>query len=116
MVDFSRPIGIAFINLADELETILQMKVDLVSKGGIKPTYFAVIQPDLIYVCLSRAEDIRNGILQDQTCRGAAYWSAFLDMMVENPFDALTIWNLHPYPFLIKPKSFPEASPTHPQP
>jgi uncharacterized protein len=50
MVDFSRPIGIAFIDLADELEKILQMKVDLVSRGGIKPKYFAVIQPDLIYV------------------------------------------------------------------
>ena len=50
MVDFSRPIGIAFVDLADELEKILQMKVDLVSRGGIKPKYFAVIQPDLIYV------------------------------------------------------------------
>ena len=50
MVDFSRPIGIAFVDLADELEKILKMKVDLVSRGGIKPKYFAVIEPDLIYV------------------------------------------------------------------
>jgi uncharacterized protein len=50
MVDFSRPIGIAFVDLADELEKLLKMKVDLVSRGGIKPKYFAVIQPDLIYV------------------------------------------------------------------
>lgn len=50
MVDFSQPIGLAFVDLADELEELLRMKVDLVSRGGIKPKYFAVIQPDLIYV------------------------------------------------------------------
>jgi uncharacterized protein len=50
MVDFSQPIGLAFIDLADELELLLQLKVDLVSRGGIKPKYFTVIEPDLIYV------------------------------------------------------------------
>jgi uncharacterized protein len=50
MVDFSRPIGLAFVELADELEEMLQMKVDLVSRGGIKPKYFSVIEQDLIYV------------------------------------------------------------------
>lgn len=50
MVDFSQPIGLAFVDLADELEQLLQMKVDLVSRGGIKPKYFSVIEPDLIYV------------------------------------------------------------------
>jgi len=50
MVDFSQPIGLAFIDLADELELLLKLKVDLVSRGGIKPKYFTVIEPDLIYV------------------------------------------------------------------
>lgn len=50
MVDFTQPIGLAFVDLADELELLLQMKVDLVSRGGIKPKYFSVIEPDLIYV------------------------------------------------------------------
>ena len=49
MVDFTQPIGLAFVDLADELEQLLQMKVDLVSRGGIKPKYFSVIEPDLIY-------------------------------------------------------------------
>lgn len=49
--------------------------------------------------------------LHDKTCRDTSYWRAFLDMMVENRFNALTLWNLHPYTFLIKPKNFPEASP-----
>ncbi len=50
MVEFSEPIGIRFIDLAYELEGILKHKVDLVSRNGIKPKYFQVIEPDLIYV------------------------------------------------------------------
>jgi predicted nucleotidyltransferase len=50
MVAFSQPIGLAFVDLADELEKLLQTKVDLVSRNGIKPKYFTVIEPDLIYV------------------------------------------------------------------
>jgi uncharacterized protein len=50
VVDFSKPIGIEFIDLANELETLLNRKVDLVSKDGIKPKYFREIQPEIIYV------------------------------------------------------------------
>ena len=32
-------------------------------------------------------------------------------MMAENRFNVLTLWNLHPYTFMIKPTNFPEASP-----
>jgi hypothetical protein len=50
LVEFEEPIGIEFIDLANELETILQQKVDLISRGGIKPKYFKVIEKDLHYV------------------------------------------------------------------
>ncbi len=46
-----------------------------------------------------------------QICSDPNYWKAFLDMMVENRFNTLTLWNLHPYTFMIKPENFPEASP-----
>ena len=49
--------------------------------------------------------------LHGETCRDTMYWKAFLDMMVENRFNSLSLWNLHPYPYLIKSKNFPEASP-----
>jgi hypothetical protein len=49
--------------------------------------------------------------LHQATCKDIDYWRAFLDMMAENRFNSLTLWNLHPYTFLIKPKNFPEASP-----
>lgn len=45
------------------------------------------------------------------TCKDLNYWKAFLDMMVENRFNALSLWNLHPYTFMIKAKNFPEATP-----
>lgn len=50
IVEFYEPIGLGFIDLAFELEKILNQKVDLVSKSGIKPKYFKCIQEDLIYV------------------------------------------------------------------
>ena len=50
LVEFSVPVGMEFIDLADDLEGILNRKVDLVSKGGIKPKYLAAIQNQLSYV------------------------------------------------------------------
>jgi predicted nucleotidyltransferase len=50
MVDFSQPIGIEFIDLADYLEKLLDRKVDLVSKAGIRPQYYLAIEPDILYV------------------------------------------------------------------
>ena len=50
LIDYDSPIGIEFIDLADELEKILKRKVDLVSKNGVKPKYYEEIQKDLIYV------------------------------------------------------------------
>jgi hypothetical protein len=49
--------------------------------------------------------------LHFETCRDLKYWEKFLDMMVENRFNVLTLWNLHPYTYMIKPKDYPEASP-----
>jgi hypothetical protein len=49
--------------------------------------------------------------LHTEICHDLNFWRAFLDMMAENRFNALTLWNLHPFTFMIKPKNFPEASP-----
>lgn len=50
MVEFHSRIGSEFIELADELEEILGIKVDLVSKNGIKERYFERIKEDLIFL------------------------------------------------------------------
>jgi len=50
LVDFKKPIGIEFIDLAEELEKLLNAKVDLVSKNGVKPNYFKQIESEMTYV------------------------------------------------------------------
>ena len=50
LVEFEKPVGIEFIDLAQDLEKILNEKVDLVSKGGLKQKYFKSISNELSYV------------------------------------------------------------------
>jgi len=50
IVTFNRPVGMEFIDLANELEEKLARKVDLVSKNGIKEKYYKIIEPQIIYV------------------------------------------------------------------
>ncbi len=45
------------------------------------------------------------------TARDLKYWEAFLDMMVENRFNVVSLWNMHPFTYMVRPKNFPEASP-----
>ena len=50
IVDFERPIGIEFIDLANYMEQRLQRKVDLVSRNGVKDKYFKAIEREIVYV------------------------------------------------------------------
>ena len=50
LVEFDAPVGVEFIDLADHLEALLQVRVDLVSRNGIRTKYLNRIQPDLRYV------------------------------------------------------------------
>lgn len=50
VVDFEKPIGLRFTELAEYLEALLNARVDLVSKQGIKPRLIPSIESDLIYV------------------------------------------------------------------
>jgi len=50
LVEFNDKIGVRFIDLANELEKLIDLKVDLVSKKGVKQRYLKSIEEDLIYV------------------------------------------------------------------
>ena len=50
LIEFYDKIGIKFIDLADDLEDIVGIKVDVVSRKGIKEKYLNSIATDLIYV------------------------------------------------------------------
>lgn len=47
---------------------------------------------------------------QDNIVRDLKFWEAFLDMMAENRFNVLSLWSLHPFHYMVKPKNFPEAT------
>lgn len=51
MVGFGKIIGIQFVYLAEEIDELFpKMKVQIVSKKGIRPQYFEAIKSDLMYV------------------------------------------------------------------
>ncbi|NVN18077.1 nucleotidyltransferase [Muricauda sp. HICW] len=50
LVEFNDKIGIRFIDLANELEKLIGLKIDLVSRKGVKERYFKSIEEDLIYI------------------------------------------------------------------
>ena len=76
---------------------------------NINPKFpFRAIKFNLPWDSYRRHESLQ---LHYKTCRDLNFWKAFLDQMAMNRFNALTLWNLHPFPYMIKPKNFPEASP-----
>jgi len=68
---------------------------------------FRAIKYNLPWDSYRRSEALQ---LHMETCRDLTYWAEFLDMMAENHFNALTLWNLHPFNYLIRPTNFPEAT------
>ena len=46
-----------------------------------------------------------------ETCKDPKFWESFLDMMVADKFNALTLWNMHPYMYMVKSTTYPKASP-----
>lgn len=50
LVEFKKPVGLGYFELKDFLEDILKIKVDLVTKKGIKPRLKEKILKDAIYI------------------------------------------------------------------
>ena len=95
------------LSLAEEVRN--GQRLESIKSRSEKPNYsFRAIKFDLPWDTYRHSDALD---LHYETCKDLNYWKAFLDMMVENRFNSLTLWNLHPYTFMIKPKNFPEASP-----
>ncbi len=67
---------------------------------------FRAIKFNLPWMSYRKGEALQ---LHMDTCRDLAFWQPFLDMMAENRYNALTLWNLHPFTFMVRPTNFPEA-------
>lgn len=50
LVDFNKSVGIEFISLANELEDMFNVKIDLISRKGVKPNYLPFVEKNLIHV------------------------------------------------------------------
>jgi predicted nucleotidyltransferase len=50
LVEVDPSIGLEFVTLANKLEELLQMSVDLVSSRAMKPRFRELIERELIYV------------------------------------------------------------------
>ena len=50
LVDIDPSVGLEFVTLAEEIEQLLGLQIDLVSRRAIKPNKLKFIEKDLIYV------------------------------------------------------------------
>ncbi|MDB5245940.1 MAG: hypothetical protein JWQ40_334 [Segetibacter sp.] len=95
------------LSIAEDLGNGVELKN--IKAASEKPNLpFRAIKYDLPWDTYRRSASLDQHV---ETCKDLKYWEAFLDMMAENRFNSLTLWNLHPYTYMIKAKNFPEASP-----
>jgi hypothetical protein len=55
----------------------------------------------------------RTGKVMEQhyeVCRDLEFWQSFLDEMALNRFNVLSLWNVHPFSYMVKPTNFPKAN------
>jgi hypothetical protein len=101
--------GLIYGSLAvvEQIDGGVQMR-DLKSAAEQPAVAFRAIKFDLPW------DSYRASAALDQhkaTVRDIRFWTAFLDMMARNRFNAITLSNLHPWPYMVRTKGFPEASP-----
>lgn len=94
------------LDLADQVE--LHGSFDQVKNKRINPKFeYRIVKFNLPWspYRVSKATEVHL-----QTCRDLKFWEKFLDMMAENRLNALSLWNNHPFPYMIRSHNFPLAS------
>jgi hypothetical protein len=93
------------LDVAEQLRT--HGDPDAVSPRSAAPRFaFRAIKFNLPWMSYRKHASLQ---LHDKTCRDLAFWERFLDMMARNRFNVLSLWSLHPFTWLIRPKNHPEA-------
>lgn len=49
-VEITGPMGLNFVDMADEIEALFGIKTDVVPERSIKPKYLPYVQKDIVYV------------------------------------------------------------------
>ena len=102
------PNGILYatLDIIEQLE--VNPELENLKSSSVEPRFpFRAIKFNLPWDSYRRSPALQMHV---ETCRDLKYWEQFLDMMAENRFNALTLWNLHPFSWMIKAKNFPEAA------
>lgn len=95
------------LDLAEQIR--MGTEWEKVEKRSVKPRLgFRAIKYNLPWSAYRTSPALEQ---HQETCKDLKYWEAFLDMMAENRFNVLSLWSLHPYTYMIRPKNFPEACP-----
>ncbi|MFC1760544.1 hypothetical protein ACFL6U_00505 [Planctomycetota bacterium] len=101
-------IGVMY-GLMEMGELIALNGIDSVTEKTVNPRFpFRAIKVNLSWSVYG-PHPARN--LHKETLRDLKFWESFLDMMAQNRFNAITLWNLHPFPYMIRAKNFPKACP-----
>lgn len=95
------------LDFAEQIE--MQKGFKSISEKLVNPRFaFRAVKYNLPWHSYRENESIQiNGELS----KDLNMWRGFLDMMAEDRLNVLTLWGLHPFPYMIKAKNFPKATP-----
>ncbi|MFY0687449.1 MAG: hypothetical protein JXQ90_09800 [Cyclobacteriaceae bacterium] len=97
--------GLMYLN--EQLQEGLTLS-QVANKEVLAQYDFRAIKFNLPWMSYRSGEHLK---LHDETCRDLDFWTSFLDMMVENKINTLSLWSLHPFQYMVQPTNFPKASP-----
>lgn len=95
------------MDLAEQIE--MQKGFKGVQDRTVNPRFrFRAVKFNLPWVSYRENESIQ---INSELCQDLNMWRSFLDMMAESRLNALTLWSLDPFPYLVRAKNFPKATP-----
>ena len=95
------------LDIAEQIE--MQKGLNGIEEKLVNPRFaFRAIKYNLPWHSYRENESLQAN---DELSKDLNMWSGFLDMMAEDRLNVLTLWGLHPFPYMIKAKNFPKATP-----
>jgi len=95
------------LEIAEQIE--MQNGVGNIAEKLVNPRFgFRAVKYNLPWHSYRENESIQAN---SELSKDLNMWASFLDMMAEDRLNALTLWGLHPFPYMIKAKNFPKATP-----
>ncbi|MEX2428827.1 MAG: hypothetical protein WD577_11325 [Bacteroidales bacterium] len=95
------------LEIAEQIE--MQQELSKIEEKLVTPRFsFRAVKYNLPWVSYRENEGLQAN---SELSKDLDMWASFLDMMAESRLNALTLWSLHPFPYMIKAKNFPKATP-----